>query len=122
MKRWLSNSSVVALSLLLTGGVVWAQATGGFAGRVSDTSGAVLPGVTVTVTYSEPQDAPTPGQWETTGSCDGCACPNEAPFCGFGCAEPVGIIPALSPWGLIAFGLLLIGAVFVAIRRRPLYR
>ena len=36
--------SVVALSLLLTSGIAWAQATAELAGRVTDESGAVLPG------------------------------------------------------------------------------
>jgi len=45
--------SVVALSLLLCGGVAWAQATAELAGRVTDESGAVLPGVTVTATQTE---------------------------------------------------------------------
>ena len=50
--RSLRNFSVVALSLLLTGGVAWAQDTAGLAGRVTDESGAVLPGVTVTATQT----------------------------------------------------------------------
>jgi hypothetical protein len=38
MNRNLRTFSVVALSLLLTGGVGWAQATGGLAGRVTEES------------------------------------------------------------------------------------
>ena len=44
----LRNFCLVALTLLLTGGLAWAQATAELAGRVTDESGAVLPGVTVT--------------------------------------------------------------------------
>jgi hypothetical protein len=50
MNRYLRSFSVVALSLLLTSGLAWAQATAGLAGRVTDEGGAVLPGVTVTAT------------------------------------------------------------------------
>jgi hypothetical protein len=42
-----------ALILLLMSGPVWAQATGELAGRVTDESGAVLPGVTVTATQTD---------------------------------------------------------------------
>src|SRR3990170_3844865 len=49
----LRTFSLVALSLLLCGGVAWAQATAELAGRVTDESGAVLPGVTVTATQTE---------------------------------------------------------------------
>ena len=42
--------SVGALILILTATSVSAQATGELAGRVTDESGGVLPGVTVTVT------------------------------------------------------------------------
>ena len=45
--------SVVALSLVVTSGIVWAQATAELAGRIIDDSGAVLPGVTVTATQTE---------------------------------------------------------------------
>src|SRR6185503_16994108 len=48
-----SVCSVVSLSLLLTGGIAWAQATAVLAGRVTDESGAVLPGVTVTATQTD---------------------------------------------------------------------
>ena len=40
------------VSVLLTGGVAWGQGTAELAGRVTDASGAVLPGVTVTVTQT----------------------------------------------------------------------
>jgi len=53
MNRCLRSFSLVALSLLLSGGVARAQATAGLAGRVTDESGAVLPGVTVTVTQTD---------------------------------------------------------------------
>src|ERR687891_2575961 len=49
----LRNVSVVAFSLLLTGSLAWAQATAELAGRVTDESGAVLPGVTVTATQTD---------------------------------------------------------------------
>jgi carboxypeptidase family protein len=45
--------STVALMILLTGPPAWAQATAALNGRVTDESGAVLPGVTVTVTQTE---------------------------------------------------------------------
>ena len=49
----LRNFSVVVFSLLLTGSLAWAQATAELAGRVTDESGAVLPGVTVTATQTD---------------------------------------------------------------------
>ena len=42
-----------ALVLLLAGSAAWAQATAELAGRVTDESGAVLPGVTVTATQTD---------------------------------------------------------------------
>ena len=53
MNRFLPHLSVVALILLLPAAVAWAQATAGLAGRVTDESGAVLPGVTVTITQTD---------------------------------------------------------------------
>ncbi len=53
MTRCLRVFSVAALTLCLTSGVAWAQATAGLAGRVTDESGAVLPGVTVTATQTD---------------------------------------------------------------------
>jgi len=53
MNRSLRNFSVVGLTLLLTCSLAWAQATAGLAGRVTDESGAVLPGVTVTATQTD---------------------------------------------------------------------
>ena len=51
MKRFLRNVSIGAQGLLLTSAVAWAQlSTASLSGRVTDQSGAVLPGVTVTVT------------------------------------------------------------------------
>ena len=44
MKRSLWSFSIVALSLLLSCGVAWAQGTAQLNGRVTDESGAVLPG------------------------------------------------------------------------------
>src|SRR5687767_1187151 len=52
MNRCLRNFSVVVSTLLLTGNLAWAQETAGLAGRVTDESGAVLPGVTVTATQT----------------------------------------------------------------------
>ena len=53
MKSCLKSSALIASSLLLLGGVAWAQATAQLNGRVSDTSGAVLPGVTVSATQTD---------------------------------------------------------------------
>jgi hypothetical protein len=52
MERYLRNLCVVAFSCVLTSGLAWAQATAELAGRVTDESGAVLPGVTVTATQT----------------------------------------------------------------------
>ena len=43
MKRFLGHLFVGALILLLTSGAVWAQATAQLNGKVTDSSGAVLP-------------------------------------------------------------------------------
>ena len=45
--------SIVAVTLLLTTALAWAQATAQLGGRVTDESGAILPGVTVTVTQTD---------------------------------------------------------------------
>jgi len=50
MKRIVRASASVVLMSLLTCATSWAQATAELAGRVTDESGAVLPGVTVTAT------------------------------------------------------------------------
>ena len=50
MKMWLTCCSRGTLILLLTASAAWAQATAQMSGTVRDESGAVLPGVTVTVT------------------------------------------------------------------------
>ena len=50
MTRFLRDLSVGAVLLLLAGVTSWAQATAELNGRVTDESGAVLPGVTVTAT------------------------------------------------------------------------
>ena len=52
MNRCLTCCSRGALILLLTAGAAWAQATAQLSGTVRDESGAVLPGVTVTVTQT----------------------------------------------------------------------
>jgi hypothetical protein len=49
----LRTLSLIAFSLLLTASLAWAQATAELAGTVNDESGAVLPGVTVTVTQTD---------------------------------------------------------------------
>jgi hypothetical protein len=53
MKTWMSHCLRGTLILLLTAGAVWAQGTGQINGTVTDESGAVLPGVTVTVTQTD---------------------------------------------------------------------
>ena len=53
MKTWMSSCSHGALILLLTAGAAWAQGTAQLSGTVRDESGAVLPGVTVTVTQTD---------------------------------------------------------------------
>jgi hypothetical protein len=49
MNAFARHVLIAVVSVLLTGGVAWGQGTAELAGRVTDTSGAVLPGVTVTV-------------------------------------------------------------------------
>ena len=51
--KFLTRGLGVALSLLLCASAVYAQATAVMNGRVTDTSGAVLPGVTVTATQTD---------------------------------------------------------------------
>ena len=53
MLRILRNVSIGVLILLATTPVAWAQASAQLAGSVRDESGAVLPGVTVTVTQTD---------------------------------------------------------------------
>jgi len=54
MRRVLRRSSFAAISVLLSSAVAWAQlSTAQLSGRVADESGAVLPGVTITVTQTE---------------------------------------------------------------------
>ena len=53
MKTWMSCCLHGALILLLTAGAAWAQGTARLSGTVRDESGAVLPGVTVTVTQTD---------------------------------------------------------------------
>src|SRR5215467_6849600 len=52
MKMWLTCCTRGILILLLTASAVWAQGTAQLNGTVRDESGAVLPGVTVTVTQT----------------------------------------------------------------------
>jgi hypothetical protein len=49
MKLWVTCCSRGILILLLTASAAWAQATAQMSGTVRDESGAVLPGVTVSV-------------------------------------------------------------------------
>jgi outer membrane receptor protein involved in Fe transport len=53
MDTCLRSFATAALTLLLTSGPAWAQATAQLNGRVTDESGAVLPGVTVTATQTD---------------------------------------------------------------------
>jgi carboxypeptidase family protein len=53
MRRFLRDVSVGALLYLLATAPAWAQATAQLNGRVTDESGAVLPGVTVTATQTD---------------------------------------------------------------------
>ena len=53
VKQVLWSVAVCALVLLMSGVSAWAQATAQLAGTVRDESGAVLPGVTVTVTQTD---------------------------------------------------------------------
>jgi hypothetical protein len=53
MNRFLRTSCIAASIVLLTSALAWAQATAALNGRVTDESGAVLPGVTVTVTQTD---------------------------------------------------------------------
>src|ERR1051326_2806180 len=50
MKR---PAGLIGIFLLLTAATVWAQSTAQIGGRVKDQSGAVLPGVEVTVTQTD---------------------------------------------------------------------
>jgi carboxypeptidase family protein len=54
MKRVLRASSFVAISVLLSSGLAWAQlSTAQLSGRVTDESGAVLPGATITILQTD---------------------------------------------------------------------
>src|SRR5688572_33504447 len=53
MSRVLRDVVVGMLGVVLAGAPVWAQATAELGGRVTDESGAVLPGVTVTATQTD---------------------------------------------------------------------
>jgi hypothetical protein len=53
MERSVWRLSGAALILLLVSSSAWAQATGEISGRVTDESGALLPGVTVTATQTD---------------------------------------------------------------------
>ena len=53
MRRLFRDSSLVVIAVLVSGAVAWAQlSTAQLSGRVTDESGAVLPGATVTVTQT----------------------------------------------------------------------
>jgi hypothetical protein len=66
MKCSLRSSSFVALSLLAAS-IAWAQGTAQLNGKVTDESGAVLPGVTVTATQTETGSVRT-AVTDTTGA------------------------------------------------------
>jgi hypothetical protein len=53
MNRSLSSLAVVGFGVWLSGAAAWAQGTAQLNGRVTDESGAVLPGVTVTATQTD---------------------------------------------------------------------
>ena len=53
MRRFIANTAGTLLLLVMTGAAAWAQATAQLSGTVRDTSGGVLPGVTVTVTQTD---------------------------------------------------------------------
>src|SRR6188474_2318571 len=53
MQRLLRDLAVGVSIVLLTSALAWAQATAELNGRVTDESGAVLPGVTVTATQTD---------------------------------------------------------------------
>src|SRR5947207_14098423 len=53
MRRTIHDVVVCAFVLLLISSLAWAQATAELNGRVTDESGAVLPGVTVTATQTD---------------------------------------------------------------------
>src|ERR1700693_460533 len=53
MKGSLQRFPSVLLSLLVMSGVAWAQGTAQLNGKVTDESGAVLPGVTITATQTD---------------------------------------------------------------------
>jgi carboxypeptidase family protein len=53
MKRACAIVSTVVLIVFVTASTAWAQATAQLSGRVTDDSGGVLPGVTVTVTQTD---------------------------------------------------------------------
>ena len=53
MKAFLRAILILAIAAVLSEGVAWAQATAELAGRVTDESGGVLPGVTVTATQTD---------------------------------------------------------------------
>ena len=53
MKGWCGIVSTVVLIVFVAASTAWAQATAQLSGRVTDDSGGVLPGVTVTVTQTD---------------------------------------------------------------------
>jgi len=53
MRRFIGNTISTLLLVVMTNAVAWAQATAQLSGTVRDSSGGVLPGVTVTVTRTD---------------------------------------------------------------------
>ncbi len=67
MQRWWTIAAVIALLIVGTPSASSAQTTGGIAGKVLDSTGAVLPGATVTLTGPAMQGTQT-ATTDTTGS------------------------------------------------------
>ena len=107
MNRLLRMFCMGALGLLLTGAAAWAQSTGELAGRVTDESGAVLPGVTVTATQTDTGFTRTvvtdgEGAWVDAEHADRartawrCRCRDSAPTSQTGIVLQVGATPTLN--------------------------
>jgi hypothetical protein len=67
MQRWWSIAAVIALLIAGTPSASSAQTTGGIAGKVTDSTGGVLPGATVTLSGPAMQGTQT-ATTDTTGS------------------------------------------------------
>ncbi len=49
--RWAKRSNIIALTLLLSAGVLWAQNQSRLVGTVTDSSGAAIPGARLTLSH-----------------------------------------------------------------------